>query len=531
MNDDTFPSHTSYDVVVIGGALSGSATAVLLLRKNPGLRVLIVEKSETLGRRVGEATVEVSAYFLGHVLGLTQYLNEAHISKQGLRFWFTNKDVQSLDQASEIGPRYLARLPSYQIDRSKLDEEVLRRVTENGAEVWRPATVSKLMLNAGGMQELEVKHQGQKISVEARWVVDASGLASVISRQQGWLKSNDAHPTASAWARWSRVKDWDGRELAQKFPQWADRLHGTRGTATNHIIGDGWWSWWIPLKGGDMSVGVVFDQRIVDFPKDGGSVAERLKAFLMQHPVAREILEDAAPVERDVHWRKNLAYYSTTFAGNGFALVGDAAAFMDPFYSPGMDWISYTSSYAAHLITKQRKGEMTPACVEKHNRDLAISHSRWFNALYKDKYEYLGEYDLLNLAFKLDLSLYYWGLVHPVFELGDEAFLEAPFSPPSGRIFAALMRTYNRRFVKIARRRRRLGLLGKMNAGQLTLLNGFLLERSDCLRIFGMLKSWAKLELKEGWKSWGREPEERMTESSAPPAQASGRGNVVAISE
>ena len=37
------------------------------------------------------------------------------------------------------------------------------------------------------------------------------------------------------------------------------------GTATNHVIGDGWWSWWIPLKGGDVSVGVVFDQRIVDW--------------------------------------------------------------------------------------------------------------------------------------------------------------------------------------------------------------------------------------------------------------------------
>ena len=47
--------------------------------------------------------------------------------------------------------------------------------------------------------------------------------------------------------------------------------------------------------------------------------------------------------EEDVHWRKNLAYYSTTFAGDGFVLVGDAAAFMDPFYSPGMDWISFTT--------------------------------------------------------------------------------------------------------------------------------------------------------------------------------------------
>ena len=110
----------TYDVVVIGGALAGAATATLLLRKNPGIRVLIVEKSEKLTRRVGEATVEVSGYFLGRVLGMTQYLNEHHISKQGLRFWFTNDEVKSLDQAAEIGPRYLARLPSYQLDRAAL---------------------------------------------------------------------------------------------------------------------------------------------------------------------------------------------------------------------------------------------------------------------------------------------------------------------------------------------------------------------------------------------------------------------------
>ena len=41
-----------------------------------------------------------------------------------------------------------------------------------------------------------------------------------------------------------------------------------------------------------------------------------------------------------MHWRKNLPYSSTTYAGDGFALVGDASAFIDPFYSPGMDWIA-----------------------------------------------------------------------------------------------------------------------------------------------------------------------------------------------
>src|SRR6476646_2971165 len=139
-----------YDVVIIGGALSGGATATLLLRQNPGIRVLIVEKSARLSRRVGEATVEVSAYFMGRVLGLTQYLNECQLVKQGLRFWFRNDEVKNLEEASELGGRYQLRLPSYQLDRATFDEEVLRRACVAGAKLLRPAAIIKVELSSGG---------------------------------------------------------------------------------------------------------------------------------------------------------------------------------------------------------------------------------------------------------------------------------------------------------------------------------------------------------------------------------------------
>src|ERR1043165_2968079 len=98
--------------------------------------------------------------------------------------------------------------------------------------------------------------------------------------------------------------------------------HGVRGTATNHLVGDGWWAWIIPLKGGDVSVGAVFDQRLVEFPEEG-ALGDRLKRFLCAHPVGQELLSGAQWVEGDVHWRKALPYYSTRYAGNGFAIVGD----------------------------------------------------------------------------------------------------------------------------------------------------------------------------------------------------------------
>ena len=493
-----------YDVVIIGGALAGAASAILLLREQPKLRVLIVEKTTAFPRKVGEASVELSGYFLGRVLGLTQHLNEAHLVKQGMRFWFHSPGSgsgQTLADCSEIGGRYLARVPAYQIDRAVLDEEVLKRAVAAGAELCRPASVARIQLKSGDEQTVEVRGGEATKNVLARWVVDASGVQALLARQEGWLRPNTAHPTATAWARWTGVKDWDGLELAQKFPDWAMACHGIRNTATNHFTGDGWWAWCIPLKGGDVSVGVVFDQRLVEWP-EGGSLADRLKTFLSQNPVAKEIMADARPVEGDVHWRKNLPYFTTTFAGDGFALVGDAAGFIDPFYSPGMDWIAFTTVCATQLILAQRRGEEVAPLVAKHNRDFATSYDRWFGALYLDKYEYLGDFELMRLAFLLDLGLYYMGVASQPFKLGVKALTMPMFSQPVASPFYHFMALYNRRFAAMARSRRERGVWGRRNAGERFMFKGYMFSSTSAWPVIKAVFGWAGLELAEGWRSW-----------------------------
>ena len=499
---DTPPTSTrTYDVLIIGGALAGAGTAIVLLRQNPKLRVLIVEKSTAFTRRVGEATVEVSTYFLGRVLGLMQYLNEAHLVKQGMRFWFYNERAKSLEDCSEIGGRYLARVPAFQVDRATLDEEVLRRACALGAELWRPASAQKVDLTPGGQQTVTVRHREQTRIVSARWVVDASGVAALLSRQHGWWRPNTEHPTAAVWSRWRGVKDWDGLELAQKYPMFAQECHGIRNTATNHLVGDGWWAWCIPLKGGDVSIGVVFDQRLVDWPENG-SLGQRLKDFLSRHPAGRELMADAHWIEGDVHWRKNLPYYSTTYAGDGYALVGDAGAFLDPFYSPGMDWISFTTSATSELITAQQRGEPLAPLLDRHNRDFVRSYERWFRAVYKDKYEYLGEYDLMRLAFLLDLGLYYLGVASQPFKRGFKALREPVFSTPPSVPVYHMMRTYDRRFAAMARSRRARGVWGRHNDCRRFMFAGYTFEGSSAKAIARALLAWIQLEISEGWRSW-----------------------------
>ena len=499
------------DVVVLGGALAGASCALILRRRWPRLRVIVLEKSTTFTRRVGEATVEISAFFLGRVLGLTQHLNESHLVKQGMRFWFSNEQTCDLSESSEMGGRYQARLPAYQVDRAVLDEEVLKLAAMAGATVLRPARVQRVHLDSGGIQNVQLKLDESTTHIRTRWVIDASGLASVLARQEGWHQPNDAHPISAVWSRWRGVKDWDGHELASKFPGWAAACHGVRGTATNHLMGDGWWAWMIPLKGGDVSIGVVFDTRRVRW-MSRGSLASDLKEFLCAHPVGRQLLEGATPLEGDCHRRARLAYSSSRYAGDGFVLVGDAGAFLDPFYSPGMDWLTYSVTRAVELISTQLEGRDIQGPIKAINDDFTRSYQRWFSALYENKYDYLGDFELMRVAFRLDLGLYYLGVVSQPFVRGIEFLRNPVFSTPPSVPFYVFIRAYHSRLRRMAGVRRRRGQFGRANTGHRFLLNGFSFEPGSFLPIVRAVADWVKLELSEGWRSWsffGNEAQEQ----------------------
>src|SRR5678815_169232 len=138
----------NYNVVIIGGAFSGAATALMIKRKHPAARILIIEKSAEFDRKVGESTTELSSCYMTRLLGLTHYLGHHHLAKQGLRMWFANRPDQPFDDCVELGARYQARLPTFQVDRSTLDQHLLEMALEAGCELARPAKVTGIELGS-----------------------------------------------------------------------------------------------------------------------------------------------------------------------------------------------------------------------------------------------------------------------------------------------------------------------------------------------------------------------------------------------
>src|SRR5205823_5438789 len=161
-------------------------------------------------------------------------------------------------------------------------------------------------------------------------------------------------------------------------------------------------------------------------------------------------------------------------------------------YSPGMDWISFTCSAACELISSGQRGLELGPLLERHNRDFARSYQRWFQAIYQDKYEYMGEFDLMRLAFLLDAGLYTMGVASQPFKRGATALREPVFSTaPSGPFFY-LMRAYNRRFSQIARARQERNASGRRNDCRRFLFQGYTFAPQSAVHIAKGMAAWCR---------------------------------------
>jgi flavin-dependent dehydrogenase len=490
--------HTDYDVVILGGALSGASTALLLKRDLPQLRVLILERRVKFDKKVGESTSEVAGSFLSRVLHQSSYLAAHHINKHGLRMWFNHSNNADPYVCSEVGPRFQSRLPTYQLDRSKLDEHLLAQAVELGCKLVRPATVKAVHLSESSSQVIEFRTEdGTLHKHSTQWVLDASGKAALLSRKLGLHKPLAAeHPTSALWTRYRGVNDVDSAATRAGRPEFTKAVWAPRSVATNHLVGDGWWCWLIPLSDGTLSVGIVWDHTVFDLPP-GPNLQERLHTHLLSHPVGKLMFEKATPEPGDTHYHKGPAYYSEQMCGHRWALLGDAAGFIDPLYSQGIDYCGHTICAVTHMLGKHFRGQD----YSKEHQYLSggaygRSYRYWFEALYKGKYHYMGDAELMWAAFLMDLSTYFIGPVRLVYSNPQHEWIKLPYDGKAGAFFAKFMAFYNSRLKRIAHKRKAKGIFGLHNLNERYLLKeNFAANFSSFKLLWKGIKVWLRAEI------------------------------------
>ena len=409
------PSVTHHDVVILGGGLAGLTLALQLKQRMPMLDVLVLERRThpmpEAAHKVGESSVEIQAHHLANVLGLKDYLDKRQLKKFGFRFFWSD-GMPDITQVTELGASTFLPTQSYQLDRGILENDLAGMVQALGVHHEDGALVRDFTLGTKGAQHtVRYERGGVAQEISADWLVDASGRAGLVKRRLDLAQLND-HAAHAIWFRIDRrvdVADWtdDAHWLARCNPP-------NRWLSTNHLVGAGYWVWLIPLASGSHSVGIVADPALHPL-ETMNSFDKAMDWFKVHQPQLYADLDGKRDGLQDFAFFKRFSYgCKKVFSGNDrWALTGEAGLFLDPFYSPGGDFIAISNTFVTEMIAKDRA--QAPIGM------LAAMYERIYFSLYEAMLPiYTGQYPLFHSAEVMPLKVlwdytFYWGVMCHLF--------------------------------------------------------------------------------------------------------------------
>lgn len=411
--DTTADTGTQADVLILGGGLAGLCLALQLKQADPQLSITVLERRThpvaEAAFKVGESTVEIAAHYFSNVLGLREHLDTEQIRKFGFRFFFSD-GVDALDRCTELGVSRMLPTPSWQIDRGRFENFLGQRARSLGIDFRDGHAVRQIEPGKGDAPHaVEFEHDGTRTRMQARWLVDAAGRVGLLKRKLGLARDN-AHDVNAVW--W-RVENFVDPDDAGSDPDWRMRCDPPdRWRSTNHLCGRGYWLWMIPLGSNAHSIGIVADESM--HPLKQLNSHDKASAWLQQHqPALARLLQRPQHQVKDFLFLRHFSYdCQQVFSADRWALTGEAGLFLDPFYSPGSDFIAISNSYITDLILRDRRGEPIAPWAALYQKLYDSFYSNTMG-LYLQQYALFGDEQVLPLKVIWDYT-YYWGLLAPL---------------------------------------------------------------------------------------------------------------------
>lgn len=304
------------DVLVVGGGPAGSTVSAVLSER--GWKVTLLEKERHPRFHIGESLLPMNLPVLKR-LGVLEQVDAIGIKKPGADF-NSNMEVSGHHQfhfafALDKGHPY-----AYEVRRSEFDNLLLRNSAAKGTQVIEDVRATHVEFPTGGDPVVHAEDAaGTKKTWRCRFLIDASGRDTLLSKHFGLKQKNTHHASAAIFGHFENVDRREGEYEGNISVYWFE--HG--------------WFWMIPLKDGSMSVGAVCRPSYLKTRKNSPQEF-LLQTIALGHPEMRHRMRNAKLMDNMARATGNYSYQSTRMRGERWISVGDAFAFVDPIFSSGV---------------------------------------------------------------------------------------------------------------------------------------------------------------------------------------------------
>jgi flavin-dependent dehydrogenase len=348
----------AWDLAVIGGGPGGATAAALGARA--GLRVACFERERFPRFHVGESLLPANMPLFERLGVLDALEAQGFIRKHGAAFI---DDTQGRRRVVEFRRERGLADHAFNVPRADFDRVLLEHAGKQGAALFQGARVDRVTAGRDGAR-LEVRHDGGRAeTVEAAFVVDATGRDALLAARLGRREPMPDLGKVALYAHFLGGDRWPGR---------------TEGYIRIVLFEHGWF-WWIPFAGDVTSVGCVLHRRVVKARP--GSVEALFEAMVAECPSVRGWLAGAARTT-PVHTEANFSYRTEPAVGDRFVAIGDAVTFIDPIFSTGVFIAMQSAELAVDAIVRMvGTGDFRAARLDRYRARVARGTALFFELI------------------------------------------------------------------------------------------------------------------------------------------------------
>jgi flavin-dependent dehydrogenase len=323
------------DVLIIGAGPAGSLSAALLARR--GYRVLVLERQTFPRFSIGESLLACSMELLEEAGMVEAVMARGFQFKNGAVF-DRDGEFSEFNFADKSSPGYPF---TFQVQRADFDKTLADEAARQGAEIRYEVEITAVDFSGERPRVTSRAADGATEIHEPRFVLDASGFGRTLPKLLDLHRPSDFPARAAIF---THVRDG---AVSGTFDRQKIRIG-------IHPVDREVWSWLIPFSNGTASVGVV--SSIEHHRARTGTLEEQYWQAIRAEPRLHALLANASTV-RPVGEIIGYAATVTKLHGRHFALLGNAAEFLDPVFSSGVTIAMKSASLAVAALDRQFKGE------------------------------------------------------------------------------------------------------------------------------------------------------------------------------